>query len=434
MRSKRWLVVLALFSSVALLSAACAQDEEEPDEEPQAAECSTDGLQALGGNPSADFKLASVKRKTKVLAQAQKTVKIGFFGDLTGANSQLVVHGRNAALLAIEQANEEGDLPVRLELEQFDNKDGAEGTAPALAQRAIGDEAIVGLVGPNFSGESESTGELFERAGLAHITESATRIDLTQRGWTTYFRALANDTFQGNAAGDLLVKILGCREVALIDDKSAYGAGLAEAMEKRLEDNGAEVVLREGIEPTTDYTSVVDSLLSREPEVIYYAGYSPEASLLVKQYQEKGGEALFTTGDGSRDDTFLKSGKPANEGAVLTCPCVDPTQTDDPALEEFAAEYEERFDEPVGVYGGEGWDATQIFIAAIRDAGANVTRKSVHDFVRNLKDFKGVTKTFEFDEKGDIRATPRDVNVFTVEDGKYVLKGNIEELQADAAG
>jgi branched-chain amino acid transport system substrate-binding protein len=428
-------MVLALFSTVALLSAACAQEEDDTGQEPQAAECSADRLEALGANPSKDFKLASFARKApKVLAQAKPTVKIGFFGDMTGANSQLVVHGRNAALLAVELANEEGDLPVRLELETFDNKDGAETTAPALAQRAIGDEAIVGLVGPQFSGESEATGELFERAGLAHITESATRIDLTQRGWNTYFRALANDTFQGNAAGDLLVKILGCREVALIDDKTAYGAGLAEAMEKRVEDNGGEIVLREGIEPTTDYTSVVDSLLSRRPEVIYYAGYAPEASLLIKQYQEKGGEALFTSGDGSRTDTYLKSAKPVNEGSVLTCPCVDPTQTDDAELKEFAADYEERFDEPVGVYGAEGWDATHIMIAAIRDAGADVTRESVLEFVTNLEGFEGVTKTFEFDENGDIAATNRDVNVFTVEDGKFVLEGNIEELLGDATG
>jgi branched-chain amino acid transport system substrate-binding protein len=431
-RSRRVFAAIALFSAVALLTGACAQEDDDAGQQPQAAECSAERLQAFGGKVSKDFKLASFARKApRVVAQAKKTVKIGFFGDLTGANSQLVVHPRNAAIMAAEQANEEGDLPVRIEVEQFDNKDGAPGPAPALAQRAIGDSAIVGVVGPGFSGETESTGELFERAGLAHITQSATRIDLTQRGWKTFFRGLANDTFQGNAAGDLLVKVLGCREVALIDDKTAYGAGLAEAMIKRIEDNGGEIVLREGIEPTTDYTAVVDSLLSRRPEVIYYAGYSPEASLLVKQYQEKGGEALFTTGDGSRDATFLKNGRPANEGTVLTCPCVDPTQTDDPALKEFAAEYEERFDEPVGVYGAEGWDATQIFIAAIKDAGADVTRQSVLEYVTNLNDYKGLTKTFNWTDTRDVTG---ELFIFTVEDGKYVLEGNIEDLVERAGG
>lgn len=426
MRKRRMLIAATLFASVFLIAAGCAQEDQPGDT--TAAECSADNLEAFDLPSAKDFKLAaSVKRAPRVLAQGGRTVKLGVFADLTGANSQLEVHLRNAAIMAAEQANEEGDLPVRLEIEQFDNKDGNPDTAPALAQRAIGDEAIVGIIGPGFSGETESAGPLFERAGLTFVTGSATRTDLTGKGWTHFFRSLGNDNAQGEV-GELIVDTMGCTRVSVIDDKSAYGAGLGEVVETNVEAAGGEIVGREGIEPTTDYTSLVDSLLADDPEVVYYAGYAAQTSLVVKQYREKGGEAIFMSGDGSKDATFLKEGGEEAEGAILTCPCSDPTQSDDPELKSFAEEYEARFDEPAGIYAAEGWDVAQMFIAAIKAGGADVSRESVQEYILGVKDFKGITKTINWTDKHEVAEENLEIFGYVVRDGKYRLLGTLEEM------
>ncbi len=427
MRKKRLLFVVAALSAVALIAGGCAEEGGG-----QAGNCTAEDLQALGAprpNLSGDFRLAKAKvTDANLLAQGKKTVKLGVFGDLTGQNSQLVVHIRNAAIMAAEQANAAGDLPVTLAIEQYDNKDGGPDPAPALAQKAIGDAAILGIIGPAFSGETEAAAPLFNQAGLATVSASATRTDLTTKGWRTFFRAVGNDDSQGKI-GPLVVDSMGCEAVAVVDDKSAYGAGLAAVVQKSVEDAGGEVALREGIEPTTDYTSVVDSLIAEDPDIVYYAGYSSQSSLVVKQYREKGGEAVFMTGDGSKDTTYLEQGAPGNEGSLLTCPCGDAAQSEDPELKGFAEDYQERFDQPAGIYAGEGWDVAQMFIAALKAGGANPTRASVLQYITDLKDFQGITKTVNWTTPGhEVAEENLEIFGYRVDDGKYTLLGTIEEL------
>jgi branched-chain amino acid transport system substrate-binding protein len=425
---KRRLSALAIVGVVALLGASCAKSSTSTSTVATEGACKPSNVTALA---RPDYRLASLTRPVtpRILAQgAKRVVKLGVFGDLTGKNSQLVIHTRNSVIMATEEENAKGDLPVRLEVATYDNKDGGPAPAPALAQKAIGDSSVVGVVGPAFSGETASTGALFESAGLTHVTPSATRIDLTRKGWRTFFRDLANDSFQGNAAGDLLIKVMKCKTIALIDDKSAYGAGLADAMVARVRSDGGSIVLRQGIEPTTDYTSVVDSVLSKKPDAVYYAGYSTEASLLVKQYRQRGGKAVFSSGDGSKDTTFISGGKPGNDGTVFTCPCVDPTQTDDATLKAFGEKYEKRFKIPAGIYAAEGWDAAQILIQGIRVSGANVTRPSVLKGVTNEKNFKGVTKIYSWDANHEDAAEDLQIFAYVLHGDSYKLAGTVASL------
>ncbi|MEX2393981.1 MAG: branched-chain amino acid ABC transporter substrate-binding protein, partial [Actinomycetota bacterium] len=408
----------------------CAQEGDEGGQ--IAADCNPDSLQALGATdlPSAkDFKLAKAFSKPHLLGQAGETVKIGFLGDISGANSNLVHSQVKAARLAVKQANESGDLDVTIELSEQDNKDGGPDPAPALAQRLIADDAVVGVVGPAFSGETKVTGALFAEAGLTHVSPSATNPDLTTNGWKTFFRALATDAVQGGQTGELIVDILGCDTVAVINDKSEYGAGLAEAIVESVEDAGGEVVLDEGIEPTTDYRSVIDSVIADDPDVLYYSGYVSEAPLVVKQYRDSGGEGIFMGGDGDKGADFITEGGDAAEDAVLTCPCLDPNASDDPASQEFVEAYVEEYDEEPDIYSAEGWDATQIFIAAIEDAGANPTRESVLEFVTNLEDYVGLSKTFNWTEEHEVEEGEITF-VYVVRDGAYELIGRIDELAA----
>ena len=425
-RRNRLMLVSALFAAATLLGAACAQ---EGGGGAQAGDCSSEDLQALGGRPEVsgnEFKLAKAKTPS-VLAQAKKTVKIGFLGDLTGANSNLVVSSNRAAQLAIEQANAAGDLQVNIELRSEDNKDGGPDPAPGLAQRLISDTAVLGVIGPAFSGETKVTGALFEEAGLTAVSQSATNPDLTKNGWKTFFRSLATDDVQGGQTGTLIVDVLGCERVAVINDKSEYGAGLGKAVVDSVKEAGGEVVLDEGIEPTTDYTSVIDSVIAADADIVHYSGYVAQAPLVAKQYRDKGGEGLFMGGDGDKGTAFITEGGEAAEGAVLTCPCLDPNASDDPAAQKFANDYQAKFNEAADIYSAEGWDVAQIFIAAIKAGGANPTRASVLEYVTNLKDFKGLTKTFNWTPEHEV-VGGEITYVYVVRDGKYELAGRVDEL------
>lgn len=422
-RRKRLLLATALLSAAALLGAACAQEGGGG----AAGGCSSEDLEALGRSQATnDFTLAKAK-VPGVLAQAKKTVKIGFLGDLSGANANLVVSSNRAAQLAIDQANAAGDLQVNIELRSEDNKDGGPDPAPGLAQRLISDAAVLGVIGPAFSGETKVTGGLFQDAGLTHITQSATNPDLTKNGWKTFFRGLATDDVQGGQTGTLMVKVLGCEKIAVVNDKSEYGAGIAKAVVDSVKKEGGDVVLDEGIEPTTDYTSVIDSVLASDAEVLYYAGYVAQAPLVVKQYRDKGGEGLFIGGDGDKGAAFITEGGEAAEGAVLTCPCLDPNASDDAAAQKFATDYKTKFNEEADIYSAEGFDMANIFIAAIKAGGADPTRQSVLDFVTNLKDFKGLSKTFNWTPEHEV-VGGEITYVYVVKDGKYTLAGRIDEL------
>jgi branched-chain amino acid transport system substrate-binding protein len=358
---------------------------------------------------------------------AGNTVKLGFIGDLTGGNAGLVASANKAAKLAIKQANDSGELTKNIELVSLDNKDGNPDTAVGLAQRLIADDAVVGVIGPAFSGETKVTGALFQDAGLTHITQSATNPDLTKNGWKTFFRALATDAVQGGQTGTLIVDVLGKKRVAVVNDKSEYGAGLAKAVVDSVKAKNGQVVLDQGIEPTTDYSSVVDSVNAANPDVLYYSGYDKDAPLLAKQYREKGGKALFMGGDGDKGTNFLKEGGSVVDGAILTCPCLDPNASSDPRAKKFANDYKAEYGEEAGIYSSEAYDVANIFVDAIKASGDSPTRKSVLDYVTNLKDWKGLTKTFNWTPthevvKGDITFA------YEVKGGKYTLMGKIVDL------
>ncbi|HEX9695811.1 MAG TPA: branched-chain amino acid ABC transporter substrate-binding protein [Actinomycetota bacterium] len=363
---------------------------------------------------------------------AKKTVKIGFIGDLTGANSALVVPGRNAAQLAFEQANAAGTLAVTIEFVPLDNKEADSAKAPPLAQQLIGDQAVVGVIGPAFSGETSAVQPLFAQAGLTHVSQSATRADLTAGGkFKTFFRAVGGDADQAEAAARLAVKGKGCNTLAIIDDKTAYGKGYADIVDTNAKKYGGQVVTRESVSPTTDYTSLVDTLRSSNPKCVVYGGYQPQSSILIKQMRQKSVTAQFISGDGTKSTKYIPDAGAANaEGTLMTCPCLDANVSVDEGAKKFVADYKAKFNTAPDIYAPEAYDVAQIFIKAIGECGDAVTRACVLDKVTSLKDFKGLTKTFNWttDTAFLHEVTDKGVSIYSVKNGQIVLDGNINDI------
>jgi branched-chain amino acid transport system substrate-binding protein len=174
---------------------------------------------------------------------------------------------------------------------------------------------------------------------------------------------------------------------------------------------------------------VIDTVMAEDHDVLYYSGYESEAPLVLKQYRDKGGEGLFMGGDGDKGTGFLKEAGEEAEGAILTCPCLDPVASDDPEAKAMADAYREEYDEDAGIYSAESWDATNIFVEAIKDAGEDVTRESVLEFVTNLEDHEGLSKVFNWSDTHEVSGSGLVTYVYVVEDGKYTLAGSVDELK-----
>jgi branched-chain amino acid transport system substrate-binding protein len=338
---------------------------------------------------------------------------LAFFGPQTGPAAGLGEPIINGAQLAIDQYNEDADCEVTYE--KIDSQ-GSPDQAPSLATEAAGNDAIIGIVGPAFSGESAAAGPIFAEAGLPTVTPSATNPTLAENGWDTFHRALGNDATQGPAAATYIQDTIGAKAVFVMDDASEYGAGLAGIVQDNL---GDLVVDTDTIQAgQTDFSASVTKVRSSKADTVFFGGYYAEAALIVRQLRDSGFEGTFVVADGVKDPGYLEGAGKAAEGTIITCPCIP---AEDPAVADFAAAYEEAFGGAPGTYAAEAYDAANIFLDGIAEGIDN--REDMLAFVNDY-DEAGVTKQLSFDETGE----PSDVHVYAykVEGGEIVSDQEIK--------
>ena len=339
-------------------------------------------------------------------------VAIGYFGALTGAAANLGINIRNGVELAVNQFNEENP-DCQVGLEEYDSA-GDPNQATGLATQAIGDETVIGIVGPAFSGESETAGPIFAEGGLPTITASATNPTLAENGWDTFQRILGNDASQGPAAATYIGDVLGSQSVFVVDDASAYGAGLASIVE---EDLGDAVVGTDTIQTgQTDFSATITAIRDSGAEAVFFGGYYAEAGLLVQQMRGAGVEATFVVADGVKDPGFIEAAGDAAEGTVITCPCLPPEEQ-----QEFFSAFEEEFGTAPATYSAEAFDAANVMLEGILDG--NTDRESLLEWINGYEG-DGITKTITFDENGE----PENISVwaYKVENGEIVADQEIE--------
>ncbi|MCX4471086.1 Leucine-, isoleucine-, valine-, threonine-, and alanine-binding protein precursor [Micromonospora sp. MW-13] len=338
--------------------------------------------------------------------------KIAFFGALTGSSAALGINEKNGVKLAVDKYNKE-NADCKVELAELDSQ-GSPDQAPGLAQKAIDDTKILGVVGPAYSGESEAAGPLFNEAGLVTITASATNPKLAQQKWKTFFRAVGNDLSQGPAAGSYIKNVLKADKAYVIDDQSAYGAGLADEVKKVLGSAvaGSDKVQGEGKQ--TDFSAVVTKVKAANVKAIFYGGYYQEAGLIRKQLTAAGVTAPLIAGDGVNDGAYITSaGQAAAEGTILTCPCQPSTE----ARGSFAADYKALNGTDPGTYSDTAYDAANILLAGIK--AGKTTREGLLEFVKGYSG-EGVAASYKFVEGGELDPAQVKVWAFKVTGGKVV--------------
>lgn len=317
-------------------------------------------------------------------------VSIAMAGALNGPDAALGINIKNGVQLAIDKHNA-ANPGCQVQLKPFDTE-GDPQKATAIAPQIVDDQYTIGLVGPAFSGETKATGTVFDQAGLVAATASATNPTLSQNGWKTFFRGLANDAVQGPSVANYLKNTLGFKKICVIDDSTDYGLGLATAVRETLgpvADPGCNISVKKG---DKDFSAAVTQVKGISPDAIFYGGYYSEAAPLVQQLRDGGYTGVFSSADGTKDPEFVKQAGEASKDAILACPC-------GPATGSFADEYKKKFNTDAGTYSAEGYDLGTILLKGI-DSGA-ITRPALLDFVKNYNG-QGIARNYQWTDKGEL--------------------------------
>jgi branched-chain amino acid transport system substrate-binding protein len=335
-------------------------------------------------------------------AQNKGVIKIASQTPLSGGQSKLGVAISNGVRLAIaDEGKLITSLGFKLEYAPFDDQAKAE-QGVANANRMINDSDILGVVGHLNSGVAIPSSEVYARVGLTMVSPANTNPLVTDRKSTVNVanRICGRDDVQGPAGADYVVTTLKAKKILVINDKTAYGEGLAAAFDARAKALGATTT-PQGIESSErDFSSILNRAAIEKPDVVYYAGIYDQAGPLLKQMRAKGLNQPFVGGDGL-DGSDLQALGGDMKNVFFTTTAVPISSL--PAAKGFAQRYNKAFDVSAEGYAAYGYDAARVVIRAIAAAGkkGKPTREAVAAAVRNVK-FQGITGAISFNNRGDL--------------------------------
>ena len=255
-----------------------------------------------------------------------------------------------------------------------------------------------------------------------------TNPDYTKQGFKTTFRVIANDVQQGGALGQFAADNLKAKKVAIIDDRTAYGQGLADEFEKAVKSKGVDVVKREFTTNTaTDFNAILTSIKATKPDVIFYGGMDAQAGPLAKQMTRLGIKAKLMGGDGWQTPEFIKLAGDASEGQYSSS-CGVPRDKM-PGFAAFNDKFKKEFNTEVQIYAPYEYDAVRVLVEAMKRAKSTDPKVYLPEVGKT--DYTGVTGKIAFDDKGDIKNGA--VTVYQVKGGKWEVVSTVGGEPAAAA-
>jgi len=340
-------------------------------------------------------------------------IKIGHVAPLTGGIAHLGKDNENGARLAIEEANaakitiggKEARFTLVAEDDQADPKVGT-----TVAQKLV-DAKVAGVVGHLNSGTTIPASAIYNQAGIPVITGSATNPKLTEQGFKVTFRTVGRDDQQGPAIASYLATSKKPKLVAVIDDATAYGEGIANEVEKTLKAASVKVLPREkGTDKTTDWKAVLTKLRGRNPDAVFYGGMDATGGPLLKQGRELGMKAVFSFGDGACTDKMKELAGEAADGLLCSQAGIPPQAAD----RKFLDAYKKKFNTDPILYAPFTYDGANLLIEAMKKADSADPAKYLPELAK--LSYMGATGRIEFDPKGDRKDA--EMTIFTMQGGK----------------
>ena len=358
----------------------------------------------------ASFKLTAVTTLLALsgLASAQEqVVKIGHVAPTSGAIAHLGKDNEFGARFAVEELNAKGVTigGKKIKFELIAEDDAADPKQATAAAQKLVDAKVSGVIGHLNSGTTIPASRIYSDAGIPQISPSATNPKYTRQGYKTTFRVVADDVHLGGTLGRYAVNELKGKTIAVIDDRTAYGQGVAEEFEKAVKAAGGNLVAHEfTTDKATDFMPILTTLKGKKPDIIFFGGMDAVGGPMLKQMKSLGIKSKFMGGDGICTTEMVKlAGDALGEGQVV---CAEAGGVDG-ALKKGMADFNARFkkrypNEEVKLYAPYVYDSVYVLVDAMRRANSTEPSKYLPELAKTT-DYKGVTGNISFDNKGDIK-------------------------------
>ncbi|MDP2809343.1 MAG: branched-chain amino acid ABC transporter substrate-binding protein [Rhodocyclaceae bacterium] len=352
-------------------------------------------------------------------------VRLGHAAPLTGPQSHIGKDNENGARLAVEDANAAriklDGRDVKFELMgEDDQADPRQGTL--VAQKFV-DGKVNAVIGHLNSGTTIPASKMYSDAGLPQVSPSATNPTYTHQGFKTAFRVMANDEQQGRVLGEYAAKNLQAKTVAVIDDKTAYGEGLAIEFKKAATAGGIKVVAEEHTDDkAVDFAAILTKIKGKKPDLIFFGGMDPQAAPMAMQLKKLGVGTKLLMGDGGCTTDFVRNAGDAAEGHHCSLPGIPYEKM--PGGPKFIERYKARFNLDIQLYAPYAYDAVMVVVEAIRRAGSSEAAKILAELPKT--DHQGVTTRINFDENGDLKDGA--ITLYVAKGGKWAAMETIGSI------
>ncbi len=350
--------------------------------------------------------LAASALLASAAAQAQDTqvVKIAHAGPTSGGIAHIGKDTENGVRMAIDELNAQnltiGAKKIKFEIAAEDDA-GDPKQATAVAQKLC-DMKVAGVVGHLQSGTTIPASSIYHSCGIPHITTAATNPDVTKPGYNTTYRLIANDNALGAALAIYAADALKLKNVAVIDDRTAYGQGLADVFKATAKQKGLNVVASEfTTDKATDFMAILTNIRGKKPDAIFYGGLDSQSGPMLRQLEQLGlGNVKFFSGDGSCTEKLNELAGKAASVANVTCATGGISVEKMAGGQDWKKRYDAKFPGQFQIYSPYAYDATMVLVDAMKRANSVDPKVYVPQLAKT--NYKGVTAQIQFTNKGEL--------------------------------
>ena len=347
-------------------------------------------------------------------------VRIGHVGPVSGPQAHYGKDNENGARMAVDDLNAKGvtigGKKAKFELvAEDDAADPKQGTAAA---QKLCDAKVAGVVGHLNSGTTIPASKVYNDCGIPHVTPSATNPKLTQNGYKTTFRLLANDNALGAGLALYAADALKLKKVAIIDDRTAYGQGVAEVFKKTAQQKGIQIVDEQyTTDKATDFMAILTAIKAKNPDGVFYGGMDPQAGPMLRQMEQLGmSNVKYFGGDGLCTDKVIELSGGAKTLANVVCAEGGASLAKMPGGTKWKERYDAKYPKQFQVYSPYTYDATMVFADAMQKC--NSADPKVYMPCLAKSDYQGVTAKIGFEDNGELRNPA--MTLYVYKDGKKV--------------
>ena len=353
------------------------------------------------------------------IAAAQETVvKIGHVGPVSGAQAHYGKDNENGVRMAIEEINAAGTTiggkKIKFEIQAEDDAaDPKQGTAAA---QKLCDAKVAGVVGHLNSGTTIPASKVYNDCGIPHVTGAATNPNLTKPGYKTTYRIIANDNALGAGLAFYAADALKLKKVAIIDDRTAYGQGVAEVFKRTATSKGMTVVDEQfTTDKATDFMAILTAIKAKGPDAIFYGGMDPQAGPMLRQMEQLGmANVKYFGGDGICTSEIAKLAAGAKTLGNVVCAEGGASLAKMPGGNAWKAKYDKKYPNQFQVYSPYTYDATFLLVDAMKRANSTDPKVYTPELIKS--NFKGVTTTIQFEPNGELKNPA--ITLYVYKDGK----------------